>query len=51
MTETTSTRAFMSGDPVEAMASDWSLKRLLVSSHYGTIKMYSIGSNGKLGQY
>lgn len=50
MAEASATRAFLSGDPVEAMAFDSESKRLLVASHYGTIKMYSIEPNGTSDQ-
>jgi hypothetical protein len=47
MAETGATKAFTSGDPVEATAFDPVHKRVLVSSHYGVIRMYSFGLNGK----
>ena len=46
MKEASSTRAFYEGDPVEAIAYDPTGRRLLVSSHYGTIRMYYFDING-----
>ncbi|KAM6490444.1 WD40-repeat-containing domain protein [Amanita muscaria] len=48
MKEASITRAFRSGDGVEAMAFDPSLKRLLVSSHYGTVRMYTFEENDQV---
>jgi hypothetical protein len=46
MIEASNTRAFDWGDSMEAVAFEPSLKRLLVSSHHGKIRMYSIETNG-----
>lgn len=48
MKETLTIRAFYEGDPVEAIAHDPAGRRLLVSSHYGAIRMYSFDTNGLL---
>ena len=48
MVEATTTRAFDWGDSVEAIAFDPVLRRLLVSSHYGKIRMYTYRTNGKI---
>lgn len=47
MVEATTTRAFDWGNSVEAIAFDPMLRRLLVSRHYGKIKMYN-KTNGKI---
>lgn len=47
LVEATNTRAFNWGDSTEAMAFDATLRMLLVSSHYGKVKMYSIQRNSE----
>ncbi|KAF8735549.1 hypothetical protein AX14_001869 [Amanita brunnescens Koide BX004] len=48
MGEASIMRAFDWGDSTEAMAFEPAIKRLLVSSHYGKIRMYSVEANGNL---
>lgn len=51
MVEASITRAFDWGDSTEAMVFEPTLKRLLVSSHYGKIRMYSVETNGEFQLY